>query len=109
MAPITDNDLKELKDLITENQKKVETRLDKLEDKVETKLDKLEEKIDRLSEGMNELKVEVGKNQQNIAGLDKRLSNIEFTNRGIFISLSTGLVIARLGAFTKFLFFNPNL
>ena len=84
MSAITDNDLQELKDLINK-------------------------RFDRLGEDITELKVEIGKNQQNLAGLDKRLSNIEFTNRGIFISLSTGFVLAALGAFTKFLFFNPNL
>ena len=98
MAPITDSDLKELKDLIRENQ-----------NKVETKLDKLEGKIDRLTEDVTELKVEVVKTQENVVGLDTRLRNIEFTNRGIFISISTGLVLAALGAFTKFLLFNPNI
>ena len=51
MSAITDNVLQELKDLINK-------------------------RFDRLGENITELKVEIGKNQQNLAGLDKRLVHL---------------------------------
>jgi murein lipoprotein len=98
MTTVTDNDLKELKDLIN-------SRFDL----INSRFDRIETKVDNLSQDVNELKVEVGKIKENIGGLDTRLKNLEFTNRGIFISIVAGLVLAGLGALAKFLLFDVSI
>lgn len=91
MTTVTDNDLKELKELIN------------------SRFDRIETKVDNLSQDINEVKVEAGKIKENIGGLDTRLKNLEFTNQGIFISIVAGLVLAGLGALAKFLLFDVSI
>lgn len=87
MSTLTDNDLKELKDLI--NSKFAQ---------VDRQLEKLDPKIGKLSEDVNSLKVDLatlkeGQNSLNQRmteteeSLGKRLDNLEFANRGIFITV----------------------
>ncbi|WP_017295074.1 hypothetical protein [Geminocystis herdmanii] len=73
MSTVTDNDLKELKDLINNRLDRFETKIDNLESNyisleksvsnIETKIDRLETKIDNL--------------ESNYISLDKSVSNIE--------------------------------
>ena len=98
---VTENELKELKDFIGSKFEEVNSRLDQVDTKIE-----------KLSENLNEVKVELATIKESISGLDTRVKNLEFTNRGIFISISAGLVLATLGALgalIKFLLFDVNM
>lgn len=88
---------------------KLDTKFDKLSENVDQKIDKLDIKIDKLEQEVTELKTEVkvgfaetkgeikALNAQ-VAQLDKRITNSEFTNRGILI----GIVVIILGGAAKF-------
>ncbi len=78
MSTVTDNDLKELRDLINS-------------------------KFDSISRDINEIKVDVATIKSDVNGLGKRLDNLEFTNRGIFITVVSGLLLATLTLIVKFL------
>ena len=78
MSTVTDNDLKELRDLINS-------------------------KFDSISKDINEIKVDVATIKSDVNGLGKRLDNLEFTNRGIFITVVSGLLLATLTLIVKFL------
>lgn len=78
MSIVTDNDLKELRDLINS-------------------------KFDSISKDINEIKVDVATIKSDVNGLGKRLDNLEFTNRGIFITVVIGLLLATLTLIIKFL------
>jgi chromosome segregation ATPase len=110
MSTVTDNDLKELKDLIKEQNVKF--------DKFEQKIDKLDEKIDKFRENVNQqfmqvnvslTKLEESQNgltkrfEDGINGLSKRLENLEFIARSVI----GGLILALLLGLAKLLF--PNL
>ncbi|MBL1209385.1 hypothetical protein [Geminocystis sp. GBBB08] len=83
MSTVTDNDLRELKDLITQ-----------LSDRMETRFNQVDRKIEKLTEDINEVKVETATIKSDVNGLGKRLDNLEFTNRGIFIIVISGLLLA---------------
>lgn len=95
MTTVTENDLKELKDLINLRFQQMESRFDRIETKV-----------DNLTQDVNEVKIQLTRAQESINGLDTRVKNLEFANRGIFISVTTGILLAGLGALVKFLFFS---
>ena len=78
MSTVTDNDLKELKDLINS-------------------------KFEKVFEEFTTVKVEIATIKSDVNGLSKRLDNLEFTNRGIFISVVSGLLIATITLIVKFL------
>ncbi|PHV60986.1 hypothetical protein [Cyanobacterium aponinum] len=92
MSAVTDNDLKELKDLITQ-----------LSDRMETRFNEVDRKIEKLSEDVNETKVGIATIKSDVNGLGKRLDNLEFTNRGIFITVVSGLLLATVTLIVKFL------
>ncbi|WPF90498.1 hypothetical protein WEU38_18140 (plasmid) [Cyanobacterium aponinum AL20118] len=92
MSAVTDNDLKELKDLITQ-----------LSDRMETRFNEVDRKIEKLSEDVNETKVDIATIKSDVNGLGKRLDNLEFTNRGIFITVVSGLLLATVTLIVKFL------
>ncbi|WP_324282409.1 hypothetical protein VKI22_00980 [Cyanobacterium aponinum UTEX 3221] len=85
MSALTDNDLKELKDLITS-------------------------KFESISKDLNDIKVDAATIKSDVNGLGKRLDdtnkridNLEFTNRGIFITVISGLLLAVITLTVKFL------
>lgn len=85
MSALTDDDLKELKDLITS-------------------------KFESISKDLNDIKVDVATIKSDVNGLGKRLDdtnkridNLEFTNRGIFITVISGLLLAVITLTVKFL------
>ncbi|NCO76681.1 MAG: hypothetical protein GW795_16000 [Cyanobacteria bacterium] len=92
MSTLTDNDLRELKDLITQ-----------LTDRMETRFNQVDRKIEKLSEDVNETKVDIATIKSDVNGLGKRLDNLEFTNRGIFITVISGLLLATITLIVKFL------
>lgn len=74
MATFTENDLKELKDFILGQFKEVNS------------------KIDKLSEEVNNLRVDIANIKGELTGVNKRLDNLEFTNRTIFVAIVTALM-----------------
>ena len=85
MATLTDSEIKELKDFISEQFKEVNGKIEKLSEQVNGK-------IDKLSEEVNDLRVDLANVKGELTGVNKRLDNIEFTNRTIVAALMAGLV-----------------
>jgi uncharacterized protein YoxC len=111
----------------------IESDLKEILAKFDQKLDKLDSKLDKLTEDVTELKVGQAKLEGKInaideklsgqiksvderlsgkidalgttvSGLDKRVSNQEFTNRGVLV----GLILVILGGAAKFFGFMNN-
>ncbi len=78
--------------------RKFEQKLDNLDSKFEQKLDKLSEDVTDLKVGIAEVKGEIETLDTKVDGLDKRVSNQEFTNRGVLV----GLIVVILGGAAKF-------
>lgn len=93
MGTVTDNDLRELKDFIN-------SKFGQINEKIDTRFEQINEKI-------NDMKVDIATLKEGQNGLSKRLDNVEFTNRGIFISVISGLILALATIIVKFL--SPNL
>lgn len=74
MATFTDNDIKELKDFIIGQFKEVNG------------------KIDKLSEEVNNLRIDLANIKGELTGVNKRLDNLEFTNRTIFVAIVAALM-----------------
>ena len=96
MATFTENELKELKEFIGGQFKEANGRIDKLSEQVNGRIDKLSEeingKIDKLSEEVNSLKVDLATIKGELTGTNKRLDNLEFTNRTIFVAIVAALI-----------------
>lgn len=89
MSAVTDNDLKELKDLTNSKFKQTNEKIDNRDQLLDNKL--------------NDMKVEIATIKGDINGLGKRLDNLDFIAR----SLVGGIILALLLGLTKFLY--PNL
>lgn len=76
----------------------VETDLKEILTRIDSKLDKLTEDVTELKVGQAEIKGNIKALDTKVEGLDKRVSNQEFTNRGVLI----GLVVVILGGAAKF-------
>lgn len=85
MSTVADKDLKELRDLIN------------------SKFDSISKDINEIKKDINEIKVDVATIKSDVNGLGKRLDNLEFTNRGIFITVVSGLLLATRTLIVKFL------
>jgi len=70
---------------------------------METRFNQVDRKIEKLSEDVNETKVDIATIKSDVNGLGKRLDNLEFTNRGIFITVISGLLLATITLIVKFL------
>jgi murein lipoprotein len=89
MATLTDSEIKELKDFISEQFKEVNG------------------KIDKLSEEVNDLRVDLANVKGELTGVNKRLDNIEFTNRTIFVAIVAALMAGLVKLFLPNLPTNP--
>ena len=89
MATLTDNESKELKDFIKEQFKEVNG------------------KIDKLSEEVNDLRVDLANVKGELTGVNKRLDNIEFANRTIFVAIVAALMAGLVKLFLPNLPTNP--
>ena len=89
MSAVTDNDLKELKDLIN-------SKFEQINQKIDSRFEQVDNKL-------NDMRVEIASIKGNQEGFSKRLDNLEFTNRGIFITVVSGLLLATLTLIVKFL------
>jgi predicted RNase H-like nuclease (RuvC/YqgF family) len=80
----------------------IETDLAEILGQINQKLDKLSEEVTELKTevkvGFAEVKGEIKALDAQVEQLDKRITNSEFTNRGIFI----GIVVIVLGGAAKF-------
>ena len=74
MSTFTENDIKELKDFIVGQFKEVNG------------------KIDKLSQEVNNLRVDLANIQGELTSVNKRLDNLEFTNRTIFVAIVAALM-----------------
>lgn len=104
MTTTTENDLRELKELINLRFQQMDSKFAQMD----SRFDRLETKVDNLVQDVNDVKIQLTKTQESINGLDTRVKNLEFANRGIFISVTAGFLLAGLGALVKFLFFSSS-
>ena len=74
---------------------KLDTKLDKLESKIEQRFDKVDERLNKIEISQADLKGDIKALDTKTDQLDKRISNVEFANRGILI----GLLVVILGGF----------
>ncbi|MBF2057329.1 MAG: hypothetical protein IGQ45_08910 [Cyanobacterium sp. T60_A2020_053] len=114
MSTVTDNDLKELKDLLNSKFDKIDdkfeqinSKFDKIDDKFEqinSKFEQINEKIDNryqlLDSKLNDMKVEIATIKGDVNGLGKRLDNLDFIARSVI----GGTILALLLGLTKFLY-----
>ena len=92
MSTVTENDLKELKDLINSKFEQVDRNFEKIESKFE-----------RVFEEFTAVKVEIATIKSDVNGLGKRLDNLEFIARSVIY----GILVALLLGLAKILY--PNL
>lgn len=96
MGAVTDNDLKELKDLITSKFEQVDRKFELVNEKVDSRFEQVDNKL-------NDMRVEIASIKGNQEGFSKRLDNLEFTNRGIFLTVVSGLLLATVTLIVKVL------
>ncbi|MGI0481125.1 hypothetical protein ACN4EE_10065 [Geminocystis sp. CENA526] len=92
MSTVTDNDLKELRDLINSKFEQVDRNFEKIDSKFE-----------KIFEELTTIKVEIATIKSDVNGLGKRLDNLEFISRSVIY----GILIAFLLGLAKILY--PNL
>lgn len=107
MSTVTDNDLRELKDLINSKFEQFDRKIEQVKEKIDSKFEKVFEeftavKVDiaTLKEGQNNLNNRLNETKE---ALGKRLDNLEFIARSMVI----GILLALLSGVIKFLY--PNL
>jgi archaellum component FlaC len=103
MSTLTDNYLRELKDLINSKFEQVDRKIEQVDRKIEQGNEKIDSKFEKVFEEFTTVKVEIATIKSDVNGLGNRLSNLEFTNRGILISVVSGLLIATITLIVKFL------
>ncbi|WP_373478377.1 hypothetical protein [Geminocystis sp.] len=96
MSTVTDNDLRELKDLIN-------SKFEQVNEKIDFRFEQVDSRFTQVNDKLNDMRVEIASIKGNQEGFSKRLDNLEFTNRGIFISVVSGLLIAVITLIVKFL------
>ncbi|WP_017296195.1 hypothetical protein [Geminocystis herdmanii] len=110
MSTVTDNDLRELKDLINSKFEQVDRKFEQIDRKIEQvdrKIEQGNEKIDskfeKVFEELTTIKVDIATLKEGQNGLGKRLDNLDIIAR----SVGGGILVALLIGLTKFLY--PNL
>jgi septal ring factor EnvC (AmiA/AmiB activator) len=59
---------------------------------VNQKLEKMDSRFDKIDERLNKLEVGQAELSEKVSGIDKRLDNQEFINRGVLVSLIVALI-----------------
>lgn len=77
----------------------IESDLKEILKSIDTKLDKLSEDVTELKVGQARIEGDIKALDTKVDGLDKRVGNQEFTNRGVLV----GLIVVILGGAAKFL------
>lgn len=99
MSTVTDNDLKGLKDLINSKFEQINEKIDNRYQLLDSKLNDMKIDIATLKEGQNNTNQRITETKE---ALGKRLDNLEFTNKGIFITVISGLLLAVVTLTIKF-------
>jgi chromosome segregation ATPase len=92
-----ENKIDSLNDKIDNVSHQLENKIDNVSHQMKTEVKTLNDKIDNLSKDVNEVNVGVAKLNESKENFSKRLDNVEFTNRGIFVvfaSILIGLVVS---------------
>ncbi|MGI0482192.1 hypothetical protein ACN4EE_15595 [Geminocystis sp. CENA526] len=100
MSTATDNDLRELKDLINSKFESISKDITDIKIDVAT----IKSDVHGLGKRLDETKESIN---QRLDDTNKRIDNLEFTNRGILISVVGGLLLAVITLTIKFL--APNI
>lgn len=83
----------DLKEILT----KIDQKIDKLEEKFTQKLDQISKDVTELKVGQAEIKGEIKALEEKVNGIDERVKNQEFVNRGVLV----GLIVVILGGAAK--------
>jgi uncharacterized coiled-coil DUF342 family protein len=100
MSTVTDNDLKELRDLINSKFEQINEKIDNRYQLLDGKLNDMRVDIATLKEGQNGINKRLDESKE---ATNKRLDNLDFIVRSVI----GGIILALLAGFAKLLY--PNL
>ncbi len=83
----------DLKEILT----RIDRKIDKFEEKFTHKLDRINTDVTELKVGQAEIKGEIKALEEKVNGIDERVKNQEFVNRGLLV----GLIFVILGGAAK--------
>lgn len=66
--------------------REINEKIDKLDEGLTEKIDKLDERVNKLEIGQTEMRGDIKALDEKFNGLNKRLDNQEFINRGVLVS-----------------------
>ncbi|MGI0482840.1 hypothetical protein ACN4EE_18900 [Geminocystis sp. CENA526] len=86
MSTLTNNDLRELKDLINSKFEQVDRKFEQINDKIDTKIEQVNEKIDtqieqvdrkfeQVNDKLNDMRVEIATIKEGLNGVNQRLDD----------------------------------
>ena len=84
-----------LEEVLTRFEQKVDKQFAEVNQKIEkmdSRFDKIDERLNKLEIGQVELSGDIKALDEKVSGIDKRLDNQEFINRGVLVSLIVALV-----------------
>ncbi|MBF2055999.1 MAG: hypothetical protein IGQ45_02010 [Cyanobacterium sp. T60_A2020_053] len=100
MSTVTDNDLRELKDLINSKFEQINSKFEQINSKFEQVNEKIETRYQLLDSKLNDIKIEIATIKEGQNGLGKRLDNLDFIARSVI----GGIILALLIGLTKLLY-----
>ncbi|NCO74789.1 MAG: hypothetical protein GW795_08875 [Cyanobacteria bacterium] len=103
MSTVTDNDLRELKDLINSKFEQVDRKIEQVNEKIDSRFEQVNSQFIQVNEKLNDMRVEIATVKSDVNGLGKRLDNLDFIARSVI----GGIIIALLAGLSKILY--PNL
>jgi uncharacterized phage infection (PIP) family protein YhgE len=118
MSTVTDNDLRELKDLINSKFEQIDRKFEQVNEKIDSRFEQVNEKIDsrfeQVNDKLNDMRVEIATIKEGLSsvnkriddtnlGTNKRLDNLDFLARTVI----GGIALALLAGLTKILY--PNI
>ncbi|MGI0482558.1 hypothetical protein ACN4EE_17465 [Geminocystis sp. CENA526] len=103
MSTITDNDLKELKDLINSKFEQFDRKFEQMGSKINQLNEKIDNRYQLLDSKLNDMRVDIATLKEGQNGINKRLDNLDFIARSVI----GGIILALFAGFAKMLY--PNL
>ncbi len=99
MSTVTENDLREIKDLINSKFEQVNDKFEQVNDKFE----QINSKFEQVNDKLNDLKIDIAVLKEGQNGINKRIDNLDFLARTVV----GGVILALIVGLAKLLF--PNL
>jgi uncharacterized phage infection (PIP) family protein YhgE len=110
MSTVTDNDLKELKDLINSKFEQVDRKFEQVNEKIDSRFEQVNSQFIQVNEKLNDMRVEIATLKEGQSGINKRLDSVD--NRLNTITLGVfgtiGVLATGLLTFVGKVVFFPN-